>query len=168
MEEILQLLSSLDIKFERYDHPAVFTCEESDKLCPPMPGAHTKQLLMKGKRGDKYVLAIVMHDKKVDTNALAKEYDVKSFSFVSAERLKDMLGVEPGSVTPLGLTYDKERKIDVIIDEDAWNVGQFRFHPLTNTATLVIDQEGLKKFLAHTGHQFTIRSIPQRAVSSQS
>ncbi len=162
MDELLKLLTDLGIPFIRYDHPAVFTCEESDKLCPPMPGAHTKQLLMKGKRGDTYVLAIVMHDKRVDTNALAKEYDVKSFSFVSAERLKEMLGVEPGSVTPLGLVFDTEKKIKVMIDEDAWNMGQFRFHPLVNTATLVIDQDALKKFLTHTGHDFTIRSIPQR------
>jgi len=127
-----------------------------------MVGAHTKQLLMKAKNKEIYVLAIVMHDKRVDTKALAKDFGAQSFSFVSPERLLAMLGVTPGSVTPFGLIFDPEKKINVIIDEDAWNVGTFLFHPLVNTATLGIDREGFEKFLQHTGHDFTVRHIPQR------
>ncbi len=160
MDSLLTLLSSLGIPFQRFDHPAVFTCEESETQCPPMPGAHTKQLLLRSKSHRKHVLAIVMHDKRVDTKILAKEMGEQSFSFASPELLKEMLGVEPGSVTPFGLTFDKNHLIEVIVDEDAWNMGQFRFHPLVNTATLIIDQEGFKKFMAHTGHVFTVRAIP--------
>ncbi|OGJ68442.1 hypothetical protein A3J34_04620 [Candidatus Peribacteria bacterium RIFCSPLOWO2_02_FULL_51_10] len=67
-------------------------------------------------------------------------------------------------MTPFGLPYDKKHEIEVIVDEDAWNVGQFRFHPLTNTATLIIDREGFEKFLKHTGHAFTVRKIPQKTL----
>jgi Ala-tRNA(Pro) deacylase len=164
MEALLTLLNTLGIPFTRFDHPAVFTCEESDKLCQPMPGAHTKQLLLRSKKRDKHVLAIVMHDKRVDTRALAKEYGVQSFSFASPELLMELLGVEPGSVTPFGLMFDKNRTVEVIVDEDAWNVGTFRFHPLVNTATLTVDQAGFQAFLAHTGHAFHVRTIPQRSL----
>lgn len=162
MDQILTLLSDLKIPFTRFDHPAVFSCEESERLCPKMPGAHTKQLLMKAKGKEIYVLAIVMHDKRVDTKALAKEFGGQSFSFVSPEKLLEMLGVTPGSVTPFGLTHDKDHRINVIVDEDAWNVGTFCFHPMVNTATLVIDHEGFEAFLKHTGHTFAVRKIPQR------
>jgi Ala-tRNA(Pro) deacylase len=160
MNELLTLLSGLQIPFQRFDHPAVFSCQESESLCPPMPGAHTKQLLMRSKSKDQYLLAIVMHDKRVDTRALSKEYGARSLSFASPEDLKKLLGVTPGSVTPFGLIHDTNHVINVIVDEDAWNIGQFRFHPLTNTATLIIDQEGFEKFLKHTGHTFTVRPIP--------
>lgn len=163
MNELLTLLSTLDIPFTRFDHPAVYTCEESEKICQPMPGAHTKQLLMKGKKSGKLVLAIVMHDKRVDTKALAKEYGESSFSFASPELLKKLLGVDPGSVTPFGLMFDTDKSVEVIVDEDAWNIGQFRFHPLINTATLIIDQDGFTKFTQHTGHAYKVRAIPQRA-----
>ena len=160
MNEILTLLEQLQIPFITFDHPAVFSCAESEKLCPPMPGAHTKQLLMKAKNKEVYVLAIVMHDKRVDTKALAREYGAQSFSFVSPEILQKMLGVTPGSVTPFGLIFDREHKINVIVDKDAWAVGKYRFHPLVNTATLVIDHEGFESFLQHTGHTMTVRKIP--------
>ena len=119
MDDLLKLLADLQISYERFDHPAVFSCEESDRLCPPMPGAHTKQLLMRSKKRDKYLLAIVMHDKLVDTRALSKEYGVQSFSFASPEDLERLLGITPGSVTPFGLIHDKEKSIEAIFDEDA-------------------------------------------------
>ncbi len=161
MEDLLKLLARLNITYRRHDHPAVFSCEESERLCPKMDGAHTKQLLMKAKNKEIYVLAIVMHDKRVDTKALAKDFGAQSFSFVSPEKLKEMLGVTPGSVTPFGLIFDKDRKINVIVDEDAWSVGKFCFHPLVNTATLEVDQASFETFLKHTGHAFSVRKIPQ-------
>ncbi len=164
MNRIIELLSELKIDFLRFDHPAVFRCEESSRLCPPMPGAHTKQLLMKGKRNDTYVLAIVMHDKRVDTKTLAKHVGEPSFSFASAEDLLRLLGVTPGSVTPFGLIYDTQTIIKVIVDRDAWNIGKFCFHPLVNTATFIIDQQGFEKFLTHTGHTFEVMEIPIKAL----
>ena len=162
MEELLKLLADLGIPFTRYNHKAVFTCEESEGLAEPIPGAHTKQLLLRSKKKDRHLLAIVMHDKRVDTKALAKEWSVQSFSFASPETLLELLGVTPGSVTPFGLTHDKGKIIEVIVDKDAWSTGLFRFHPMINTATVTIDREGFEKFLKHTGHGFTVRSIPQR------
>jgi Ala-tRNA(Pro) deacylase len=162
MDHLLALLTDLKIPFTRYDHKAVFTCEESEGLAEPIPGAHTKQLLLRSKKKDRHLLAIVMHDKRVDTKALAKEYDVQSFSFASPEMLRELLGVTPGSVTPFGLTHDIGKIVEVIVDEDAWNTGLFRFHPMINTATLTIDREGFEKFLKHTRHAFTVRRIPQR------
>jgi len=162
MEELLKLLQDIGIPFVRFDHKAVFTCEESEGLDTPIPGAHTKQLLMKAKGKEIYVLAIVMHDKRVDTKALAKEMGVKSFSFASPETMMELLGVTPGSVTPFGLMHDMDHKIQVSVDEDAWKIGQFKFHPMVNTATLNIDREGFEKFLKHTGHAFRVMRIPQR------
>lgn len=166
MEELLNLLAQLSIPFQRFDHKAVFTCEESEGLGLDIPGAHTKQLLMKAKNKEMYVLAIVMHDKTVDTKALAKEFGGQSFSFCNPEKMMELLGVTPGSVTPFGLTHDKNKVINVVVDEDAWNMGQFRFHPMVNTATLVIDREGFETFLKHTGHAFSVRKIPEKMVAA--
>ncbi len=163
MDRIIDLLSQLNIDYIQFNHPAVFRCEESQRLCPPMPGAHTKQLLMKGKRRGTYVLAIVMHDKRVDTKTLAQHVDEPSFSFASSEDLLRLLGVTPGSVTPFGLIFDTQKIIKVIVDRDAWKIGKFCFHPLVNTATFVIDQQGFQKFFTHTGHAFEVMEIPIKA-----
>lgn len=156
---IEQLLGTLDISFERFDHAALFSTKDAG---PEMPGAHTKQLLMHDKKADRYILAIVMHDKKVDTRVFAKELGMKELNFASADALQTLLHVTPGSVTPFGLINDTEKKIEVIIDEDAWKIGTFRFHPLINTSTLIINTEALEKFLKHIGHTYSLRRIPNK------
>jgi Ala-tRNA(Pro) deacylase len=63
------------------------------------------------------------------------------------------LGVEPGSVTVLGLIQDTENAVELYVDRDVWNAPLWRCHPLVNTATLVIPRQGIERFLEHTGHR---------------
>jgi Ala-tRNA(Pro) deacylase len=44
MMDIYQFLADHDIEYERYDHPPVFTCEEANRLVPPLPAAKTRNL----------------------------------------------------------------------------------------------------------------------------
>jgi Ala-tRNA(Pro) deacylase len=162
MAELDKLLRKCDIPYQTFTHKAVFTCKESEEIDADIPGAHTKQLLMRDKKKRNYVLAIVMHDKTVDTKSFGKQIGTGRLSFASPKDLKRLLGVEPGSVTPFGLMHDTQKEVQVIIDEDAWFIGQFRFHPLKNTATLVINCNGLERFLRETGHEWTITTIPQK------
>jgi Ala-tRNA(Pro) deacylase len=159
---IQSLLAELGISFEYVEHEAVFTTADSSKLEVRMRGALTKQLLLSERKGSRVILAIVMHDKRVDIKTLAAELHALPLDFASPELLMELLRVTPGSVTPLGLIFDASHRIDVIVDEDAWAIGRFQFHPLINTATVVIDQEGFKKFLSHTGHSFTVMKIPKK------
>jgi len=160
MNDLLKLLQKCDIPYQTFEHRAVFTCSDAAKLGIDIPGAHTKQLLMRDKKKRHYVLAIVMHDKTVDVKALGKELGTGRLSFASPPDLKRLLHVDPGAVTPFGLMFDKDHTVQVIVDEDAWAIGQFQFHPLVNTATLVIDREGLQQFLAETEHTFRVMKIP--------
>ena len=158
---IYDLLKKCAIPYQKYDHPAVFTCAESDKIEIEIPGAHTKQLLMRDKKKRHYVLAIVMHDKTVDTKALGEILGTGRLSFASPPDLKRLFNVDPGAVTPFGLMFDEKHEVRVVVDEDAWEIGKFRFHPLVNTATLVINKEGFNKFLQETGHEFEVVEIPK-------
>lgn len=161
-ECITSQLHLLSIPFQYFEHEAVFTTAESSKLKMNIPGALTKQLLMTERKGDRIILAIVMHDKKVDMKKFAEAIGSKPLEFAAAELMMELLHVTPGSVTPFGLMFDTTHRIEVIVDEDAWNIGQFQFHPLVNTATITIDRHGFESFLRHAGHSFLIKKIPSK------
>ena len=158
--DIEDFLSRHNVIFERFDHKAVFTCEEAEAELPHVPGAHTKSLFLRDKKGKKHFLVIVCYEKdSVDLKSLGNLLG-SHVSFASPERLQKYLGVEPGSVTLLGLVNDTEKTVNVFIDEELWRSDSFQFHPLVNTATLVIPKEGIEKFLEATGHSFSIISVP--------
>lgn len=161
-DSIYQFLQQNDITFERFDHPAVFTCEQAEELCPEMPGTSVKNLFLYDSRAGNYFLVIVGYGKRVDLKALQPLLDAKKLTFGSPEKLQEMLGVEPGSVTLLGLINDHAQQLAVVFDEEIWQQ-DLQCHPLVNTATLVIPFAGIQKFLAATGHQYKIINVPNRA-----
>lgn len=162
MTDICAFLSGHGIAFERFDHAAVFTVEESSQL-PPMPGAGTKNLFLRDEKGTRLFLVVVSHEKRVDLKQLRAVLGVGKLSFGSPESLKQHLGVDPGSVTVLGLVHDEAHAVEAVIDRELWDAASVQCHPLVNTATLVIPHQGLVTFLAATGHVPRIVDVPARA-----
>mgnify|MGYP000169655741 CR=1 FL=1 len=160
-EEMCNHLKDLGIPFERVDHPAVFTCAESH-LVPPLEGADTKNLFLRDNKGKRYFLVTVPHSKAVDCKALGRQIGAGPLSFGSPERLREMLGVEPGSVTLLATINDSEGRVKVYLDESFMLSNLIQCHPLENTATLVIGREQLFKFLESNGHKPEIINVPSR------
>ncbi len=160
MADIYSVLDQQNIKYEKYDHPAVFTVAESKNLHLEIPGAHTKNLFLRNKKKINYYLVTVLAEKQVDLKKLTKDLGEDRLSFGSPEDLKKYLGLTPGSVSVFGLINNKEKNIKVIIDNDFFNYEKIGFHPNANTATLVIDTEDLKKFLDFYSSQVSYINIP--------
>lgn len=155
----MHFLNDHGITFERFDHPAVFTCEESEKL-DPMPGTGTKNLFLVDGKKTRTMLVSVEHGRKTDLKALAGILGLRRVSFGSAEHLKASLGVDPGSVTALGLINDPDHHVEFFIDRPIWEAASVQWHPLVNTATLVIPHADIEKFLAATGHAVQVIDVP--------
>ncbi len=160
--DIYEFLDQHEIGYERYDHPAVFTVAEALELVPEMPGAETKNLFVKNKKGTRMFLVIVGYDKKVDLKSLAAVLGVKRLGFCSPDRLMQYLGVIPGAVSLLAMVNDTESAVEVVIDEAIWAAEQVKCHPLVNTATLLIDHVGLEKVIEVTNHQYRVVDVPVR------
>lgn len=163
--EILPFLEQHSIQYELFEHPAVFTCEEAEQLCPPMPGLATKNLFLRDRKGYRHFLVVVPYHKSVDLKALTSVLDIDKLSFASDERLQIHLGVTPGSVTLLGIACDASQAVEVILDTEIANAEALQCHPLRNTATLVLHKEEIQKFLTLTGHLPKVIEVPARVMA---
>lgn len=163
MKDILTILTELEIPYIKHEHPAVFTCEEADehfgKEGEKIEGAHTKNLFLRNKKGDKHYLIVVERRKTANIGELRTAFGESKLSFGSPERLEKYLGVTPGSVTPLGLITDEEKAVEVVIDEDLANFEKVNFHPLRNTATLTIAVKDFERFLNWKGNAWKYMKI---------
>ena len=162
MVELVDFLNTLGIKFVRHDHPPVFTCEEELRHVPESGAARTKNLLLRDRRGRRHLLLVTLCSKSVSIAHFAEIAGADRLSFASPERLMKHLGVEPGSVTLLGLVNDAAGAVELYIDADVWAAPSIHSHPLRNDATLVLSHADVVRFLAATGHQpriITVRSV---------
>jgi Ala-tRNA(Pro) deacylase len=160
---LLELLDRKNISYRRYDHAAVFTCDQADGVIPANEAAiHSKNLFLRDKRGRRHWLLVTTCEKPVDLKGVAKVLDADSLSLGSPERLWKYLGVTPGSVTILALMNDPDRQVELVIDREVWSGAPVRCHPLINTSTFVLERDQLQRFLDLTGHVPQIVDVPTR------
>jgi Ala-tRNA(Pro) deacylase len=160
---LFDFLAQHGIDYVRHDHPPVFTCEEEKVNVPESGAVRTKNLFMRDRRGRRHLLLVTTCAKSVSIDRFAEVSGADRLSFASAERLQKYLGVEPGSVTVLGLVNDAQHDVEVYIDTDVWNAPSLHAHPLRNDATLVLSHDALVRFLAVTGHRHQVVSLPAAA-----
>jgi len=160
--EIYPFLDQHSIGYERYDHPPVYTCEQAEELVPEMAAARTKNLFLRDRKGKRHFLVVVGYEKLVDLAALAVELQVDRLVLGSAQRMLRLLGVEPGSVTILGLVHDSPPQVEVVFDLPIAQASSLRCHPLRNDATLAISQSDIRRFLEVTEHSLRQLDIPAK------
>jgi len=144
----------------RHEHPAVMTVEESERLVPRLPGAKTKNLFLRDKKGQRHFLVTAPHDKAVRLDALGELLGAGRLSFASPERLQKHLGLLPGAVSLLGLVNDSASAVEFVIDRSLWEADAVQAHPLVNTATMVVFHADLERFLTATGHAPQVIELP--------
>ena len=160
MTEFFDFLKKNKIDFERHDHPAVYTVEEAARLVPSLPGAKTKNLFLRDKKGRRHFLVVVGADKRVNLKQLQSLLESDKLSFGSPDRLKKYLGIEPGAVSLFAIFNDPDQAVDLVVDKSLWSTTAFQFHPLINTSTLVISKDNLERFIELTGHNAKIVEVP--------
>lgn len=162
-ESLCELLWANGIAFTRADHPPVFTCDEANRLVPAeLVGVQTKNLFLRDGKGKRHWLLVTTCEKAVDLKALAPRIGADHLSLGSPERLMKYLGLTPGAVTLFGVANDPTHDVNLVVDRDVWEEDAWRCHPMVNTATLVINREGVDRFLALTGHKASLVQVPER------
>jgi Ala-tRNA(Pro) deacylase len=158
---LLTALDAAGIAWTLHEHEAVFTVEASARLHGEIAGAHTKNLFLKDAGGQFWVVS-APHDASIDLKALPAAIGSKKVSFGKAEDMERLLGIAPGSVTPLAAINDTAGAVRFVIDRRLAEADTVNIHPLRNTATLGLSGADLVAFLTGTGHEPVIAQLPAR------
>ena len=145
-----EAFTALGMAPARVEHPPLRTVPDAHEYWDHLPGLGVKNLFIKD-AGKQYWLVVLPADRSVDTKILAATIGSKRISFGSAEDLVRILGVEPGSVTPLAMINDADRQVRLVLDAGMMQAESVLVHPLVNTATLIMAPADLLRFLAHCG-----------------
>lgn len=152
-EDLFAFLDARGIPHGTVTHPPLFTVAQSRALRGQIPGGHTKNLFLRDKKGVLF-LVVALEDAIVDLKGLHRLLGASGrFSFGSADLLREVWGVEPGSVTPFGAINDTDGRVNVVLDAAMMQHATLNYHPLTNRMTTAIARDDLVKFLRATGHE---------------
>lgn len=150
--ETYQYLSDHGVSYEATEHLAVYNIEEMDALGLPHPEWGAKNLFVRDDKKRNYYLITVMEHKRVDLKEFRRQHGLRNLSFASADDLLDILGLTPGSVTPLGVLNDTQRRVHFYFDA-AFANGKIGVHPNENTATVWMETDDLVRIIREHGNE---------------
>ena len=151
-QDLLARLEALGIATTTRDHAPVYTVEEARALRGEIPGGHCKNLFLKDDKGAIWLI-VCLEEAAIDLKAAPARIGSRRLSFGKPDLLKEVLGVEPGSVTPFGLINDTGKRVNVVLDATMMAHDLLNYHPLENTATTTIRAADLVAFIRACGHE---------------
>lgn len=153
---VYDFLDDAGICYERVDHAPAFTmkaCRAVDEILAP--AVICKNLLLCNAQKTRFYLLMIREDKRFKTKEISAQIGSARLSFAPEEYMERFLHVKPGSVSVMGLLFDTECAVSLLIDEDVLRAPLFGCHPCANTSSLRMTVKDLtERFLPAVGHDF--------------
>ena len=141
-DDLIRILNDHGFKYFIKEHAPLFTVEDSKALRGQIEGAHSKNLFLKDAKANFFLISIE-ESASIDLKKTMQQIQSKKLSFAKPEYLQDILGIEPGSVSPFALLNDTKKQVKFYLDRSFLDSETVNFHPLINTATVNISPQNL-------------------------
>ena len=123
-------LEELGIPFDRVDHDPAEDMADCAVISQALGADICKNLLLTPRNRSAFYLLAMPGDKPFVTKDLSKQIGSSRLSFATAEDLEQLLGVQPGSASVLGLLNDTEHRVTLVLDRAVAESRWFGCHPL--------------------------------------
>jgi Ala-tRNA(Pro) deacylase len=141
-DDLIRILNYNGFEYLVEEHAPLFTVEDSKSLRGQIEGAHSKNLFLKDAKANFFLISIE-ESASIDLKKTMQQIQSKKLSFAKPEYLQDILGIEPGSVSPFALLNDTKKQVKFYLDRSFLDSETVNFHPLINTATVNISPQNL-------------------------
>lgn len=152
--KVYDFLDAHGITYQSYEHPEAPTIEIARQYWRRDGSKHCKNLFFRNHKGDRHYLVVFDSERNLAIHDLEKRLKQGKLSFASEKRMEKYLGLRPGSVSPLGLINDAENHVHLFLDANLKVEKSLSFHPNDNRATVVIAQDGFRRFLDLAGNGY--------------
>lgn len=157
---IYDKLEELAIAYVRVDHDHADTIESCHQV-EAVLGAHIcKNLFLCNRKQTDFYLLLMPGDKPFKTKYLSAPLGCTRLSFAGDEAMKEFLQTVPGSVSPLELLFDRERRVKLVIDRELMKQDYIGGHPGISTSTLKLRREDLLRYVEAVGHAPAYIDLP--------
>lgn len=157
-EETYQYLIEQNIPYEKTEHKAVFNMDELDSVDLPYPEWNAKNLFVRDDKKRNYYLITVKGTKRINLKEFRKQNGLRPLSFASADDLLAIMGLLPGSVTPLGILNDTAHRVHFYLDSE-FAGNKIGVHPNDNTATVWMQADDLMCLIQKHGNEASFTTL---------
>ena len=151
--KVYDFLDDIGVPFVRVDHEAVMTIEACKGIDETLGITINKNLFLCNRQKTAYYLLLLPGEKALKVKELSAQIPTSRLSFGSGEAMEELLNVTPGSATVMGLLFDPEHKVQLLIDEEILKDEYLGCHPCINTSSIrFTTKDFMEKIVPALGH----------------
>ena len=158
-QQVYEYLEQQGIGFDYYEHPEAPTIEIASQFYRGEGTVLCKNLFFRNHKGNKHYLVIMDARHNMDIHEIEHQLHQGKLSFASPERMMRYLGVKPGSVSLFTLVNDVNHEVILFVDRKLLDAPKVSFHPNDNTASLVISNSDMLKFIESIGNRYEFMDL---------
>ena len=160
-EAAFEALEKLGIDYDRVSSEPADNMEKCAEVSKILGMPICKNLFLCNRQKTQFYLLAMGPDKPFHTKDLSAQIGSSRLSFAPPELMEELIHCTPGSASVLGLAYDTEHRVRLLMDRETYEAAQFGCHPCLNTGSLrMATADLLNVFLPHTGHTVTVVDLP--------
>ncbi len=156
-KNLINILNEKKYNYSLHKHSSLFSVEESKLYRGKIKGAHTKNLFLKNKKNDFFLISCEEED-LINLKEISKGLNLGNLSFAKEEYLTKYLGVKPGSVSPYALLNDVKNHVNFYLEKKIIDSDLVNFHPLVNDLTVTMETKNFINFMIENKKKINIFS----------
>lgn len=146
-------LEELGISFERVSHEHIGTIEGLIEVVEVLGAPIHKNLFLCNAQKTDFYLVVMPGEKPFKTKLLSPQLGCSRLSVAPGEFMEEKINCTPGSASVLGLIFDSDINVRLVIDKDILNSEYFGLHPCDNASSLKIKTADIiEKLIPATHH----------------
>lgn len=138
VDEVLAFLEAHGITYELARHERVSSIEECALPMKLLHALMPRNYFLCPRNQSTFYLLAAHPDSVFCTSSVSRQAGASRLSFAPEEKLHELLHTFAGAVSPLGLIYDREKKIRLLWDRRLLSESRLLFHPLDNTMSVKV------------------------------
>ena len=136
---VLEYLDGLGISYRLLEHAPTATMEACAEVDRTLHALTPKNIFLTTKNGRRFYLCLTRPEARFRTADISKQAGSSRLSFAPEDKLFEYLRCRGGSASPLGLIFDGERSVNLLVDSALRSMPALAFHPCDNALTLAMD-----------------------------
>ena len=150
---VYDALDALQIPYVGAEHDPAGTIAQCQKIEALLQAPVCKNLFLCNQQKTAFYLLVMPGDKPFYTRDITAQIQSARLSFADGQQMRMRIGCQPGAASILGLLFDGDKTVSLLVDAELLQQKWLCFHPCRNTATLKLRTgDVLERFVPYCGH----------------
>lgn len=136
--QVYACLDSLGIAYRTLKHAPAATMADCAAVSAALGATECKNYFLTTKRRNVFCLYLAPPEARFVTSEISRQAGTARLSFANESDMALLLSTYPGAVSPMGLIFDAEDRVRVLMDAALYDAEELAFHPCDNTESLAM------------------------------